>query len=158
MSDESNGKQGQLRLDETDKKIIRFLQSDGRMQFSKLGPLVGLSPAAARQRVLQLVDDGAISIVAITDPTATGQLAQAMVGIKVQGDIDGVVAAVQAHSEVVYVVVTAGRFDVLAEIFCENTDRLLEILQGIRMEPGVLNAEVFTYLRLAKQTYNWGVA
>ena len=158
MSEESNGKQGQLRLDETDKKIIRFLQSDGRMQFSKLGPLVGLSPAAARQRVLQLVDDGAISIVAITDPTATGQLAQAMVGIKVQGDIDTVVAAVQAHSAVVYVVVTAGRFDVLAEIFCENTDRLLEILQGIRMEPGVLNAEVFSYLRLAKQTYNWGVA
>lgn len=158
MAEESNSKQGLLRLDETDKKIIRTLQADGRIQFSKLGPLVGLSPAAARQRVLQLIDDGAISIVAITDPTATGQLAQAMVGIKVQGDIEAVLSGVEAHPEVVYLVATAGRFDILAEIVCEDTDGLMKVLQAIRMQPGVMYAEVFTYLRLAKQTYNWGVS
>ena len=120
--------------------------------------ILDLSPAAARQRVLQLIDEGVISIVAVSDPTVTGQLAQAMVGIKVQGDIDEVVTGVEAHSEVVYLLVTAGRFDLLAEILCEDTNRLLEVLQDIRMQPGVLYAEVFTYLRLEKQTYNWGVA
>ena len=115
-------------------------------------------PAAARQRVLQLIEDDVISFVAVTDPTAPGQLAQAMVGIKVQGDIDRVLEGVEAHPEVVYLVLTAGRFDLLAEIVCTNTDRLMEVLQGIRMQTGVLYAEVFTYLRLAKQTYNWGVS
>jgi Lrp/AsnC family transcriptional regulator for asnA, asnC and gidA len=158
MIEQPAAAQPRLRLDETDKKIIRILQTDGRMQFSKLGPLVDLSPAAARQRVLQLIEEGVISVVAVSDPTATGQLAQAMVGVKVQGDIDEVVAGVEAHSEVVYLLVTAGRFDLLAEILCEDTDRLLEVLQDIRMQTGVLFVEVFTYLRLAKQTYNWGVA
>jgi Lrp/AsnC family transcriptional regulator for asnA, asnC and gidA len=158
MAEETAVKQARSRLDETDKKIIRILQTDGRMQFSKLGPLVDLSPAAARQRVLQLIEDDVISFVAVTDPTATGRLAQAMVGIKVQGDIDRVLVGVEAHAEVVYLVVTAGRFDLLAEIVCEDTDRLMEVLQSIRMQTGVLYAEVFTYLRLAKQTYNWGVS
>ncbi|HSR46010.1 MAG TPA: Lrp/AsnC family transcriptional regulator [Acidimicrobiia bacterium] len=158
MAEEPAVKHPRSRLDEIDKKIIRILQTDGRMQFSKLGPLVDLSPAAARQRVLQLIEDDVISFVAVTDPTATGQLAQAMVGIKVQGDIDRVLEGVEAHPEVVYLVLTAGRFDLLAEIVCTNTDRLMEVLQGIRMQTGVLYAEVFTYLRLAKQTYNWGVS
>ncbi len=158
MVEETAVKQPRSRLDETDKRIIRILQTDGRMQFSKLGPLVDLSPAAARQRVLQLIEDDVISFVAVTDPTATGQLAQAMVGIKVQGDIDRVLVGVEAHAEVVYLVVTAGRFDLLAEIVCEDTDRLMEVLQSIRMQTGVLYAEVFTYLRLVKQTYNWGVS
>jgi len=157
LGEESVARQTRFRLDEIDKSLIRILQTDGRMQFSKLGPLVDLSPAAARQRVLQLVEEGVISIVAVTDPTATGQLVQVMVGVKVQGDIDGVLAGIEANPEVVYLVVTAGRFDLLAEIVCEDTNRLLEVLQGIRMQPGVLYAEVFTYLRLAKQTYNWGV-
>lgn len=158
MVEETAVKQPRSRLDETDKRIIRILQTDGRMQFSKLGPLVDLSPAAARQRVLQLIEDDVISFVAVTDPTATGQLSQAMVGIKVQGDIDRVLVGVEAHAEVVYLVVTAGRFDLLAEIVCEDTDRLMEVLQSIRMQTGVLYAEVFTYLRLVKQTYNWGVS
>lgn len=147
----------QLQLDRIDMAIIRNLQLDGRMPFSKLGPIVGLSPAAVRQRVLQLIDDQAISIVAITDPTTIGNNVQVMLGIKVQGDIDQAVAALEAQAEVVYLVVTAGRFDLLAEIVCQDTERLLEILQGIRMQGGVQSAEVFSYLRLAKQTYNWGV-
>jgi Lrp/AsnC family transcriptional regulator for asnA, asnC and gidA len=158
MVAQSEARPPRSRLDETDKNIIRNLQADGRMQFSKLGPLVGLSPAAARQRVVQLIDDGVISIVAITDPTSSGQLAQAMVGVRVQGDIDAVVSAIEAHPEIVYLVVTAGRFDLLAEIVCEDSTRLLEVLHSIRTQDGVLFAEVFTYLQLAKQTYNWGVA
>ncbi len=145
------------RIDDTDRSIIRQLQADGRLPFSRLGPAVGLSPAAVRQRVLQLIEDGVIAIVAITDPAAAGQLVQVMLGIRVQGDLGSVVGRLEAQREIVYLVVTAGRFDLLAEVVCENTDRLLEILQTIRMLEGVQSAEVFTYLRLVKQTYNWGV-
>jgi Lrp/AsnC family transcriptional regulator for asnA, asnC and gidA len=157
MAQNTVARQQRSRLDETDRAIIRSLQSDGRMPFSRLGPLVDLSPAAVRQRVLQLMEDGVMSIVAVTDPTAIGHRVQVMLGIKVHGDLDRVVGDLEAQAEVVYLVVTAGRFDLLAEIVCEDTTRLLEILQGIRMQPGVQSAEVFSYLRLAKQTYNWGV-
>jgi Lrp/AsnC family transcriptional regulator for asnA, asnC and gidA len=59
--------------------------------------------------------------------------------------------------EVDYVVTTAGSFDILAEVVCEDDDHLLEVLnQQIRTMPGVTSTETFVYLKLNKQHYNWG--
>lgn len=143
-------------LDEKDKTIIRHLQEDGRMPFSKLGPLVGLSPAAARQRVLQLIEQGTMQIVAVTDPISLGFKVQALIGLRVTGDLDALAAKVSAMSEADYVVVVTGRFDLIAEIVCVSNSHFLDVLRAIRDLPGVQTAEVFTYLRLEKQTYDWG--
>ena len=59
-----------VRLDDTDKAIIGHLQDDGRIPYAKLGPAVGLSAAAVRQRVLALIEHGVMQIVAVTDPRA----------------------------------------------------------------------------------------
>ena len=62
-----------------------------------------------------------------------------------------------AMDEVDYVVVTAGSFDVIIEVVCEDDDHLLELLtQQIRSLPGVRSTETFVYLKLLKQLYNWG--
>ena len=59
--------------------------------------------------------------------------------------------------EIDYVVLTAGSFDVLAELVCEDDDTLITLLnQRIRNIPGVLSTETFVYLKLHKQHYNWG--
>jgi Lrp/AsnC family transcriptional regulator for asnA, asnC and gidA len=59
--------------------------------------------------------------------------------------------------EVSYVVITAGSFDLLVEVVCEDDDRLLELLnQKIRAIPGVRTTESFVYLKLRKQIYTWG--
>jgi Lrp/AsnC family transcriptional regulator for asnA, asnC and gidA len=56
-----------------------------------------------------------------------------------------------------YVVITAGSFDVMAEVVCEDDDQLIELLNDkIRSLPGVVSSETFVYLRLHKQFYNWG--
>ncbi len=60
--------------------------------------------------------------------------------------------------EVDYVVVTAGSYDLLAEVVCESDDHLLELISGkIRTIPGVSATETFMYLKLRKQSYSWGV-
>ena len=60
--------------------------------------------------------------------------------------------------EVDYVVTTAGSFDILAEVVCEDDDHLLELLtRRIRVLPGVTTTETFVYLDIRKETYNWGV-
>ncbi|MEI6693431.1 MAG: Lrp/AsnC ligand binding domain-containing protein, partial [Actinomycetes bacterium] len=52
---------------------------------------------------------------------------------------------------------TAGSFDLLVEVVCEDDDRLLELLnQKIRAIPGVRTTESFVYLKLRKQIYTWG--
>ena len=55
-------------LDYTNTATIRALQLDGRTPYSKLGPAVGLSQAAVRQRVQRLIDKGVMQVVAVTDP------------------------------------------------------------------------------------------
>ena len=59
--------------------------------------------------------------------------------------------------EVSYVVTTAGSFDLLAEVVCEDDDQLLDLLsRRIRTLPGVSSTETFVYLKLNKQKYDWG--
>jgi Lrp/AsnC family transcriptional regulator for asnA, asnC and gidA len=80
-----------------------------------------------------------------------------MLGLQVEGRLDPVVEALTAMAEVDYVVVTAGSYDLLAEVVCEDDDHLLSLLEnGIRTIPGVRATETFVYLKLSKQTYQWG--
>ncbi len=146
-----------LEIDETDKAIIRELQLDGRMPYSKLGPAVGLSQAAARQRVQRLVDRGVMQVVAVTDPAMLGFAVQALVGIEVAGDVRVVADALTAMDEAEYVVITAGRYDVFVEVVCVDMAHLLELVNDrIRVLDGVKGTEIFSYLNLVKQTYSWG--
>jgi len=145
-------------LDDTDKAIIRALQLDGRTPYSKLGPAVGLSQAAVRQRVQRLIDRGVMQVVAVTDPATLGFAVQAMVAVSITGDVRKVASALEALPEVEYVVITAGRFDLLVEVVCTDTHHLLDVVNDrIRSIKGVSSTEVFTYMSLVKQTYSWGV-
>ncbi len=144
-------------LDEVSKKIIEQLQEDGRRPYAAIALSVGLSEAAVRQRVQRLVRSGVVQIVAVTNPLHVGFTRQAMIGIRVDGALDPVVAAVSELAEVAYVVITAGSFDVLAEVICEDDEHLLRIMNDrIRTIEGVRSTETFVYLELSKQTYTWG--
>jgi Lrp/AsnC family transcriptional regulator, regulator for asnA, asnC and gidA len=143
-------------LDDLSKHIIEQLQQDGRRSYASIGKAVGLSEAAVRQRVQRLLDVGAMQIVAVTDPLTLGFPRQTMVGVRCGGDLWRVADQLTGMEEIDYVVITAGSFDILVELVCENDDQLLEILGRIRGIPNVTATETFVYLRLCKQTYSWG--
>ena len=144
-------------LDEKDKAIVRALQIDGRMSYAKLGPEVGLSQAAVRQRVQRLIDSGVMQVVAVTDPLLVGFSVQAMIGIRADGDLRVLASALGDLAEIDYVVIASGGFDLLVEVICEDVAQLMVLLNDvIRATPGVRSAEAFTYLDLVKQTYSWG--
>ena len=147
----------EARLDDVSKAIIEQLQEDGRQSYATIAKQVGLSEAAVRQRVQRLLDSGVMQIVAVTDPLQVGFRRQAMIGIRVDGDLTSVGDALTKMPEVDYVVTTAGSFDILAEVVCEDDDQLLELLtKRVRTLPGVQSTETFVYLKLNKQHYNWG--
>ncbi|MGZ4600277.1 MAG: Lrp/AsnC family transcriptional regulator [Oryzihumus sp.] len=144
-------------LDDVAKAIIEHLQEDGRQSYATIAKAVGLSEAAVRQRVQRLLDAEVMQIVAVTDPLQVGFRRQAMIGIRVDGDMSHVADALSAMPEVSYVVTTAGSFDLLAEVVCEDDDELLDLLsRRIRTLSGVQTTETFVYLKLNKQHYNWG--
>lgn len=144
-------------LDDMSKAIIEELQQDGRRSYAAIGKAVGLSEAAVRQRVQRLAESGVMQIVAVTDPMQLGFARQAMIGIRCQGDTSKIADKLAQIPEVDYVVLTAGTFDAIIEVVCENDAELLELLNTeIRAVPGVISTETLVYLKLVKQQYNWG--
>jgi Lrp/AsnC family transcriptional regulator for asnA, asnC and gidA len=146
-----------FQLDDVSKAIVEELQQDGRRPYATIGKSVGLSEAAVRQRVQRMIDGGVMQIVAVTDPMQLGFKRQAMIGIKCSGDTTEVAERLAEIQTVDYVVLTAGTFDAIVEVVCEDDDGLLDLLnKQIRAVPGVTSTETLVYLKLVKQQYNWG--
>src|SRR3954470_3700343 len=133
-------------IDDVSKAIIEQLQVDGRKSYAEIGKAVGLSEAAVRQRVQKLTESGVMQIVAVTDPMQLGFYRQAMIGVRCTGDTRAVADKLAAMPAVDYVVLTAGTFDILAEVVCENDLDLITMLNSeIRTLEGVLSTETFVY-------------
>ena len=144
-------------LDDVSKAIIEQLQQDGRRPYATIGKAVGLSEAAVRQRVSKLMETGVMQIVAVTDPLQVGFNREAMIGIEVDGDMEAVADVLSLMDEISYIILTAGSFDIILEVVCEDDEALLEVInRKIRAIPGVRRTETFMYLKLRKQSYTWG--
>ena len=141
-----------------DKRIIEHLQQDGRRPFTQIAADLGVSEAAVRARTNRLVERGILQVVGVTDPLKLGFQQQAMIGVRCERDrLLQVAEAVSAFAEVDYVVITAGTFDLLIEVVCENNEALLRFLtERLRAVEGVRETETLVYLRMVKQTYQWG--
>ena len=151
------GRSSREPLDALSKKIIEQLQEDGRRAYATIGKAVGLSEAAVRQRVQKLIDGNIMQIVAVTDPLQTGFDREAMIGINIDGaDVDAVADELSAISDVDYVVITAGSFDIICEVLAVDDEHMLEVLSRVRGIKGIRKTETFMYLKLKKQIYNWG--
>ncbi|MBT1178018.1 Lrp/AsnC family transcriptional regulator [Bifidobacterium callimiconis] len=145
-------------LDSVNKRIVALLQEDGRRSYVSIGKEIGLSEAAVRLRVQKMLDDGVMQIVAVTNPMEMGFRRQAMVGITVDGDIEYVAQKLKDIRQIDYIIITAGRFDILAEVFAEDDESMLELVnRQIRKIDGIDRTELFTYMRLESQRYDWGV-
>lgn len=146
-----------LTLDDISKRIIELLQEDGRRPYAEIAREVGLSEAAARQRVQRLTEAGVIQIVAVTDPLQLGFRRMSMIGIRVSGDPRAIAEELATIPELAYVVATLGTYDILVEAVCEDDDHLIDVISTrIRTIPGVLQTESLLYAGLYKDLYNWG--
>ncbi|HUX73674.1 MAG TPA: Lrp/AsnC family transcriptional regulator [Steroidobacteraceae bacterium] len=150
---------GKTKLDATDVAVIHELQKDGRLPYSKLAPAIGLSEAAARQRVQRLLDRGVMQIVAVTDPIQLGSKIMAMVCVRTSGDARKVAKEISGIPESIYVVATTGSFDLMVEIVCQSHEHLLQVLnEKIRGLSGVADTVVFMYLGTYKHVFTYSIS
>src|SRR6187401_3076379 len=145
-------------LSPLDKRVIEHLQQDGRRPFTQIAADLGVSEAAVRARTNRLIERGILQVVGVTDPLKLGFHQMAMIGIRCQSDkLIAVAEHLAAMPEVDYVVITAGSYDLLIETVCEDNEALLVFLaERLRAIDGVRDTETFVYLRLVKQTYQYG--
>jgi Lrp/AsnC family transcriptional regulator for asnA, asnC and gidA len=142
-------------LDEIDLKIMDALREDGRIAFAQIAERLNVSPGMIRMRYNRMVEMGYLKVVAITNPLRMGYEAMAMIGIRTEGQkMLEVAEKIAALDDVVYLIITSGRYDIMAEVFCRDRAELLrfitEKLYGIE---GVRDTESFIQLKIVKEVY-----
>ena len=142
-------------LDETDLNIIEALRKDGRVAFAQIAEQLGVSPGMIRQRYTRLIDQGFLKVVAITNPIRMGYKTMAMIGIRVDGSkLLDVAEKISKLEEVIYLVISSGRFDIFAEVVCRDHEDLLRfITEKLSTIDGVRESESFLHLKIVKEVY-----
>jgi len=142
-------------LDEVDQQIIEALRQDGRTPFSQIAEQLNVSPGMIRMRYSRLVEMGYLKVVAISNPLRMGFKTIAMIGIRVEGDrMLSAADEIANFDEVIYLVVTSGRYDILVEVMCRDQKHLLDFLtQKLYAVQGVRQSESFVHLKIVKEVY-----
>ena len=111
-----------------------------------------------RQRAERLIGRGVVQVVGVTDPLAMGFQQPAFIGLKVDAArLEEIADRLAGLDEVTYVVVTAGRYDLICEVVCEDNDHLLRVLTDrIAHIEGIRSTETMVELRFVKESYRWG--
>jgi DNA-binding Lrp family transcriptional regulator len=142
-----------MSLDELDRGIIRRLREDGRRTYQALAADLHISDGQARSRVLRLLGSGAIGVTTTAAGDAVGLPTGVMLAIStVSGaliaDVVDHLADVPAIS---HVAVTAGRFQLLAELACRDVAALHDVLETrIRRIAGIAAIEPWIYLSILR--------
>lgn len=145
-------------LDDLDKSIIQCLQLDGRRPYAQIGRQLKVPEATVRQRAERLINRGIVQIVGVTDPLAMGFQQPALIGMKVEaGQLNAIAEKIAELDEVTYLVITAGRYDLVCEVVCEDNDHLLRVLTDrLAGIGGIRSTETLVELRFVKESYQWG--
>ena len=145
-------------LDDLDKAIIRCLQLDGRRPYAQIGRELKVPEATVRQRAERLISRRVVQVVGVTDPLAMGFQQPALIGIKVDAaKLAPIAAKIAELEEVTYLVVTAGRFDLMCEVVCEDNEHLMRVLtEDLAKIRGIRSTETMVELKFVKESYQWG--
>ena len=104
-------------LDELDVRIMAELQEDGRRSFREISRKLGVAPGTVRMRVLQLIQDGVFSVIAVPDPWRMGYKFHATVGLKLRpGHSEQVADLLAEREEIGWVGLTSSSYDVIFEV------------------------------------------
>lgn len=143
------------RLDKIDLHIIETMRKDGREAFAQIAERLNVSPGMIRQRYNRLVKLGYLKVVAVTNPLMMGKRTMAMIGIRTDGrKMLDVASKIAKFDEVVYIVATSGRYDLMIEVFCSDHEDLLDFLtEKLSKVDGVRETESFLYLKIVKEIY-----
>ncbi|UHJ53862.1 Lrp/AsnC ligand binding domain-containing protein [Mycolicibacterium fortuitum] len=136
-------------LDDIDRAILTRLAVDGRAAFRDFASALGLSESTIRSRYSRIVDTGAARVMCIANPLRLGYRHSSWVAIRTDGRAGAqrVAEALTRVEAVSYVALTAGRWDVLAEVLTTCGEDLLNVLdESIRGLDGVTAMQAWPYI------------
>lgn len=139
-------------------RIIELLQQDGRMPYSTIATALGVSEGTVRNRVRQLIDDNVITIQAEALPAAFGFNFNALTFLKIApgADITAVADRFTAISEVYYLIMTLGQFNLGVATYHRSDQDFREFLvKHCYGHDDVANVETNLVLKVHKMKLQW---
>lgn len=127
-------------MDDFDRKIIRELSTDGRMNFRDLGKRIHLSPNATAERVRRLQKSGVIRGFRIdVDPARLGFSIEAYIDVKMQlgTTASSFEASIRKISGAVSAAILTGEFDFRLRVACKDQSDLVRVIETLRTQAGV---------------------
>ena len=145
-----------IKLDTLDNKIIRLLTENGRIPIGEMAKQLNVTAPTIRSRIKGLEKNGKLKVSGLIDPERHQEVVTALVAMNVrsEGKMDQVLDKIAGLPNVAWVGVVAGRYDIMAEIICEDgMEELYRFTTNTILKMGnVLRSETFI---LMKSKNNW---
>lgn len=143
-------------LDTLDNKIIRLLTKSGRMPIGEMAEKLNVTAPTVRSRIKSLEKNGKLKVSGLIDPDQHPEVVTALVAMNVrsEGKMDQVLDEIARLPNVAWVGVAAGRYDIIAEVICEEGQKeLYRFTTSTILKIGnIITSETFI---LMKSKNNW---
>lgn len=143
-----------MTTNDLDESLFSALHDNGRLSLSALSRRVGASRHRVQDRLLELLENESICIVANVHPALLGINAYCHLLIRIEGISAPVTAALDALPEVVLVSLVSGELDVVAEVGVRDADHLSQTISTIRAFPGVRFLEASQHAQIYKSRFS----
>lgn len=139
-------------MDTLDRSIVALLQEDGRMRYTEIAKSLDVTEGTVRNRVAKLLEDKAIQIIGVLDPHRMGYNAPAIIGVSIQPpNLEEAAAEIASMKEVSYLIMVAGEYDLIIEVFCRDREHLAAFLKDKLLQvAGVQRAQTSFILHTYK--------
>ncbi|WP_137287759.1 Lrp/AsnC family transcriptional regulator [Halorussus salinisoli] len=144
-----------MKLDSTDREILKALQKNARTPFSEIARQIDMSSATVHDRVNSMEDASVIEgYHATVDANELGYGISAFVGLEVeQGRDPDVLTRLEDLDGVQEVNLTTGSWDVLTKVYAEDADQLRELMfENIAQMDGFSRSQTMVILGTSYET------
>ena len=140
------------KLDEIDRKILFYLQTDCKIPYHEIGKRLKIAPSTVHNRVKRLIKKKIIkAFSAVLDPEKLGLNVVSWVGINTEpGKLREVAKKLVAYEEIQVVGAAYGDHDIIIQITCKDAKELsnfirtkIKPIDGVKDEPH-LHSSIFT--------------
>lgn len=144
----------EVQLDELDYKIIKHLQQDGRKSFTEISDDLNVAVSTIRNRYNRIVDEKILRIIGRAEPEKLGlnSYVRVMLSIKPASKMKNALDKISKLSEVSFLAITSGKYNIEINLMCNNNRHLLTIIDDINSIDGMDESQITMYLDVLK----WG--
>lgn len=149
-------RRGPVRLDDSDRKLLALLATDGRAGYEQLASATGWSPTTVRRRMTELREHGLLYLDIDVDWRMFGVNTRTLLWLSVApAHLEEAGQALAEHPEIAFAAATTGPTNLYASVVCTNHQELYRYLTTrVAALPAITHLETAPVIRTVKQAAN----